>query len=136
MGSISEAIAQSKAKLERLWSHPGTLPAVLIVFVGLTSFWLGNMAGQQNVNTDLGALGGVGEVSQLTTYDQLPTTEINPVLEAKNSTIVVVSKNGSKYHLLWCPGAKQMKEENKIFFETSEEAQSAGYEPAANCKGL
>lgn len=48
----------------------------------------------------------------------------------------VASKNGSKYHYPWCSGAKQMKEENKIWFATREEAEAAGYTKALNCKGL
>jgi len=48
----------------------------------------------------------------------------------------VASKNGSKYHFPWCSGATRMKEENKIWFETKEAAEKAGYGPAANCKGL
>jgi methylphosphotriester-DNA--protein-cysteine methyltransferase len=49
---------------------------------------------------------------------------------------VVASKNGAKYHYLWCSGAQSIKEENKIFFNSIEEAQKAGYTPASNCKGL
>lgn len=48
----------------------------------------------------------------------------------------VASKNGTKYHLPWCPGAKQIKEENKLFFATKDEAEKSGYTPAANCKGI
>lgn len=48
---------------------------------------------------------------------------------------VVVSKKSTsmKYHFLWCPGAKQIKEENKIYFNSEEEAISAGYSLAGNC---
>lgn len=48
----------------------------------------------------------------------------------------VASKNGSAYHFPWCPGAKRIKEENKIWFQTKEEAETRGYKPAANCEGL
>ncbi len=48
----------------------------------------------------------------------------------------VASKNGAKYHYPWCPGAQQIKEENKIRFSSKEEAEKAGYTPASNCKGL
>ncbi len=48
----------------------------------------------------------------------------------------VASKSGAKYHLPWCSGAQRIKEENKVWFATKEEAESAGYEPAANCKGI
>ncbi len=46
---------------------------------------------------------------------------------------VVVSKNSNKYHFLWCSGAKRIKEENKIFFNSESEAISAGYTLAGNC---
>ena len=48
----------------------------------------------------------------------------------------VGSKEGSVYHLLNCPGAKSIRESNKIYFDTQEDAQKAGYKPAANCPGL
>ncbi|KKW30802.1 MAG: hypothetical protein UY75_C0023G0006, partial [Parcubacteria group bacterium GW2011_GWC2_52_8c] len=34
---------------------------------------------------------------------------------------LVASKSGSAYHLLNCPGAKQIKEENKVYFATEGE---------------
>jgi hypothetical protein len=49
---------------------------------------------------------------------------------------VVGSKNSDKYHLPDCPGAKQISEQNKIWFNSIEEAEKAGYKPAANCPGL
>ena len=48
----------------------------------------------------------------------------------------VASKSGTKYHLPWCAGAQAIKESNKIYFATKEEAEKAGYAPAANCKGI
>lgn len=48
----------------------------------------------------------------------------------------VASKSGSKYHFPWCAGAQAIKEENKVWFASKEEAEAAGYGPAANCKGL
>ncbi|QQG45280.1 MAG: hypothetical protein HYW89_04775 [Candidatus Sungiibacteriota bacterium] len=48
----------------------------------------------------------------------------------------VASKSGTAYHYPWCPGALKIKEENKIWFDTKEEAEKAGYKPAGNCEGL
>lgn len=48
----------------------------------------------------------------------------------------LASKNGTKFYLPECSGAKRIKEENKIWFYTKEEAMAAGFGPAANCKGL
>jgi len=49
---------------------------------------------------------------------------------------IVASKQGSKYHLSSCPGAKQIKPENRVVFPSAAAAAAAGYEPAANCPGL
>lgn len=48
----------------------------------------------------------------------------------------VASKSGTAYHFPWCPGALRIKEENKIWFETKEEAEARGFKPAGNCEGL
>ena len=52
----------------------------------------------------------------------------------ENSSSVVVSKNGSKYHYQYCSGAKQITEGNKIIFATPSAAEVAGYTLASNCK--
>lgn len=66
---------------------------------------------------------------------QLPASSL-VTSEKPEAGAFVVSKTGSKYHLPWCPGAQRIKEENKIYFDTKEEAEAAGYQPAGNCKGL
>lgn len=48
----------------------------------------------------------------------------------------VGSQSGAAYHFPWCPGAQRIKETNKIWFATKEEAESSGYKPAGNCPGL
>ncbi len=49
---------------------------------------------------------------------------------------VVASKTGKKYHFPWCSGAKRISTSSKIVFKDAAAAKKAGYEPAANCKGL
>ncbi|PIQ66617.1 MAG: hypothetical protein COV96_00515 [Candidatus Zambryskibacteria bacterium CG11_big_fil_rev_8_21_14_0_20_42_18] len=83
---------------------------------------------------------------QLITDNRQPTTSTSQTATVINTTEkklappsvssdggVVVSKNGIRYHYLHCSGAKQIKEENKIFFATPEAAEAAGYSLAANC---
>lgn len=48
----------------------------------------------------------------------------------------VASKSGTAYHFPWCPGALKIKEENKVWFDTANKAEKAGYKPAGNCEGL
>jgi hypothetical protein len=46
------------------------------------------------------------------------------------------SINGTKYYLVTCSGFNRIKEENKTYFNSKEDAESAGYSPATNCPGL
>ena len=47
----------------------------------------------------------------------------------KKGGLYVASKNGNKYHLPTCSGAKRIKEENKIWFDSKQEAEKAGLFP-------
>ena len=49
---------------------------------------------------------------------------------------IVASKNGTRYYLASCSGAKRIKPENIITFKDRESAESAGYTKAVNCPGL
>lgn len=66
----------------------------------------------------------------------------NPVGETPVKTSItttknfVASKNGKRYYYPRCAGASRIKEENKVWFDTANEAKQAGYTPAANCLGL
>jgi len=48
----------------------------------------------------------------------------------------VASKSGKAYYLPWCGGVSRIKEENKVWFASKEEAEAKGYAPAKNCKGI
>jgi len=94
---------------------------VVIILVALISFGLGRLS-------------KIGESRVPVTIENL-SASVLPTPGVGEKTIVA-SKNGTKYHYVWCSGASTIKEENKIYFSSVEEAKSAGYTPAANCKGL
>ncbi|MEK7147798.1 MAG: hypothetical protein AAB758_00715 [Patescibacteria group bacterium] len=98
----------------------------------------------------IGRLTGVGKSEpiqieydqELTTNNLLLTAGREQAASVINSlpsqlpnlqTSVVASKSGSKYHFLHCPGAKQIKEANKLTFPNPGSAEAAGYSLAANC---
>ena len=73
-------------------------------------------------------------------YQTEPSAEKITAKAAKVQTVpkdprVVVSKNSKSkvYHHTWCSGAKRIKEENKIWFDTSTAAEAADYSLAGNC---
>lgn len=45
----------------------------------------------------------------------------------------VASKTGTKYYPMGCKSAERIKEENRVYFETEEEAKAAGLEATATC---
>ena len=45
----------------------------------------------------------------------------------------VASKNGTKYYSTGCSGAKRIKDANKVFFETANDAEAQGYSRASGC---
>ena len=61
-----------------------------------------------------------------------PLTKRGPV---HTDLRVVASKASSskKYHFSWCSGVARIKEENKIWFQTAQLAEVAGYSLATNC---
>lgn len=56
--------------------------------------------------------------------------------ESGRQGIYVGSRSGTTYHLPWCSGALRIREENKIWFTSRQEAETSGYRPAKNCKGI
>jgi hypothetical protein len=110
------------------------LLAGLIVLVSLASFGLGRLSLETGRGTPLSEIAsstasvrsGVGKAVETASVATTTTPEGG----------YVASKNGTKYHLPWCAGAKQISVQNKIFFTTKGEAEAAGYTPAANCKGI
>jgi hypothetical protein len=114
------------------------------------SFGLGYLSGQE---------AGGGEViiesrgSTVTSPEESPISVTKSTLQASPKAALetspeplppavegggqyVASKSGKSYHLPWCAGAKQIKEENKVYFNSKTEAEAAGYAPAKNCKGI
>lgn len=48
----------------------------------------------------------------------------------------VSSRTGSVYYLPDCAGAKRIKDENRIWFMSREDAEARGLRPAKSCEGL
>lgn len=101
----------------------------LVILVGSASFVLGLQAGAVSDTAER-------EVKAPVTLKQALTEPARPPAEAAARPLegeFVASRSGTRYHALSCPGAKQIKEENKIFFASALAAEAAGYKRAANC---
>jgi len=141
----------------RLFENREFFSAILIVFVGVISFGLGRLSvSSPGVSHDR-LVSSVREAAASSREKTEANPPISPTPQSQKSTAAaalekgsavaaqqtptgekkyVGSKNGTKYHLPWCSGAARIAEENKVWFSSKEEAEAAGYTPAANCKGI
>ncbi len=108
---------------------------IAILILSLTaSFGLGRLSALNSRDTGI----SVGEI-ELNTMSASAYEAKQSTQNLSNQTgdgVVVASKNSDKYHYPWCSGAKRIKEENKIYFDSIADARNAGYVPAGNCEGL
>lgn len=108
--------------------------AALLVMVAIASFGLG----QQSEAVSRSKTAEATKKPDISIQGDAFVTQSAFVASSttRGSLLVIASKSGSKYHLPNCPGAKQIKEANKVEFDSVEAAEAAGYTPAANCPGL
>lgn len=104
------------------------LVVAIVVLSSSASFGLGFMAGKD---------AGQGSVLRIESgIENAPAPDAAAAPVANSTGKVVASKNGTKYYPPGCAAAGRISEANKVWFASVSAAQSAGYEPATNCKGL
>ncbi|MFH1170833.1 MAG: hypothetical protein V1704_04715 [Candidatus Vogelbacteria bacterium] len=112
--------------IERLNKIKPWLLPINIILVGTLGFGLGRWSKIEETKAPVLIENPAGDSAN----------EATEAKEATSTGALVGSKNGTKYHYPWCSGAQRIKEENKIWFASKEEATAKGYTPAANCPGL
>jgi len=129
-------------KLKSYLGNDANFMSSLLFGVGIMSFGLGRLSveggpiqegSQSQIALISSALPTPQATTSATSSVPLTLTVTKPVPE---SAPYVGSKSGTKYHLTTCAGAKRIKPENQIYFNTPKEAEAAGYSKAANCPGL
>ena len=103
--------------------------AVIIFFTGLSSFGLGRLSVDLQSNPPLSV------IQPENSPDTLHIPQRAPIGDSKTSDDrVFASKSGEVYYYSWCSGATRVKEENKVWFAGSKEAEQAGFHRASGCK--
>jgi len=110
----------------------------IIILVGLGSFELGRLSKEQTTK-GLKIEYTSQEASAIGSIDQDSTDLTSNLLNSnttKNSTSgnFFGSSRGSKYYSLSCSSGKTIKQENRIYFATSGDAEKAGYELSSSCR--
>ena len=102
----------------------------LIFLVGFASFGLGKLSSFEKKKVP---------ISVINTQESMYASVLENTSKKENITekgIVVASKSGTKYYYPWCSGTTKIKDENKIWFNTIDEAKARGLTPASGCIGL
>ena len=111
------------------------LVIIIVILVGLGAFELGRLSKENDTkglkieypsqNNDIEA--NVVKAQKNTEISQNePSSNIDKYFFA--------SSRGSKYYSLNCSAGKTIKQENRIYFKTNEEAERAGYTLASACR--
>lgn len=135
--TIADEEQQGKKGVGRI---PADLLIVLVIVLSASlAFGLGVLAGKDMAKTE----GKDGFwIEELPVKPEASGGGPAAVIEAVPEPVVegpkvyMASKSGTKYYLPTCGTAKRIKEENRVWFSTKDEAEAAGYAPAANCPGL
>jgi hypothetical protein len=130
-----EQFRQGRERVENWLTDDLTFTIIIVVLVAVASFGLGRWSLESVGAPDRPILVptpvAVEQVAAVS--GPAPTAPATAQRDTTQTGNFVASVNGTKFHALDCPGAKQISEQNKIYFQTEEEARSAGYTPAANC---
>lgn len=126
-----------KIKKNILIDKTTLLFSTIIIGVALLSFGLGRISTKDSSSNYMQELQGA---QVLISSDK----DNNQNIDERNIDIVkeeevreknfVASKNGKMYYTLDCGGAKRIKVENQIYFNSEAEAQEAGYQRSLTCK--
>lgn len=144
MSTINNSSLKIKRFFETKTAHDLYI-VLIIILVAFGSFGLGRLSKIEDSRTAVkisypdqlqAGVYGAFSVQETQPYQEQGTSSESDFYADSYKGNFVASKNSDKYHFPWCSGAKRIKEENKVWFETHEEAKAAGYTKAANCKGL
>ena len=130
---VSDFIEQVKYFIEE--NRADLFLAVVVFLVGIIGFGLGRLSYLIPEKAPLRIVENAIEKDTATEIRQSGTCQQGTACNAPTHTLeqrIVASKNGSTYYFPWC--SNSIKEENKIYFQSDDEATKAGYRLAKNCQ--
>lgn len=128
-----EQFRQGRERLESWLTDDLTFTSIIVILVAVASFGLGRWSVVPASTPERPVLVPEPVAMPATVAEATRGAAEGSGSAAATAGALVASINGTKYHALDCPGAKQISEQNKLYFQSEQEARSAGYTPAANC---
>ena len=113
------------------------LVVIIVVLVGLGSFELGRLS-NESASAGIKIEYPTGMENSASVINSTTSTVYKKISTAQNSNNIsgnyFASKIGHKYYSVGCTGGTTIKDTNKVWFNTEEEAQKAGYGLSSSCK--
>lgn len=114
------------------------LTVAIVILVGLASFGLGRLSKEtlspgikiEYPTQESNAI----EAQGINSYNSSNTSIFFAKTQTVNSGNYFASNRGQKYYPVGCSAGKTIKQENRIYFATSAEAEKAGYTLSSSCK--
>lgn len=113
--------------------------ALLLVGVGFLSFALGRLSKVENpppVIIDSGGETFRAEFGKNSLMPPIGAVGAGATLTETGmpeGTIIIGTKTTRNYYFLWCAGYNRIKESNRVYFSSKEEAERSGYHKAPSC---
>ena len=113
---------------------------IIVILVGLSSFQLGRLSKENTSNNGIRIEYPLNDqnipletnLSQINGNNTPKTTQINQI-KTQVTGNYFASKRGKKYYPVGCSAGNTIKQENKIYFSTSTDAEKVGYELSGSC---
>lgn len=122
MEKIKQFIESEKGK--------DVMVVIIIILVALGSFEIGRLSKKGN-STGLKVEYNGKEIDLSGEANALSAVETD---KSPNQKTFFASSRGSKYYSVGCSAGKTIKQENRIYFATGEEAEQAGYVLSSSCR--
>lgn len=110
---------------------------IIIILVGLISFELGRLSkenDQSGVKIEYPSQNNNNDTTQPENQAQVSVKNPERNLASIANKKFFASSKGSKYYSIGCSTGKSIKQENRIWYSTREEAEKAGYELSSSCR--
>lgn len=114
------------------------LIVIIVILVGLGSFELGRLskeASSSGLKIEYPNQNGQSEANVISAATDVPRPETGrgTSVATPSGKIFFASNRGSKYYTTSCSAGKTIKQENRVYFTTGEEAVAAGYTLSSSC---
>lgn len=128
--SIGERVRAFTAERKDALARLAELILIAAIFFGLGILYAEHMpARTMPLSVEIPAQ--VKNIAAATINDNIPADSAPKPTISPEKVEYMASKNGSKYYLTTCKST--IKEANKVYFKTKEDAEKAGFTPSQTC---